>query len=745
MRLHYLITLIALIGITTDTFGFTSLKIVQAYTAQHPEYPPTDNNFMNPDYTNYYLSLQPNFFTRMLRQLRIIPEPLWRIEQLKELLDDYLHKHSAEHHTEEKHEHVHTDAMDIHIHTKEQMAHVHLEQESRFFIWTDLYGDMHSLTRSLTWLHEHDLIDEHFFIKHPHDYFIFNGNCIDIGPYSLETLTIVLLLLKNNPNNVIYAQGKHEHNNHWIDYGLKRELLIKAAGISNEAIPLHTSISHFFSQLPLMVTLSSKQNLNQYIRIISEVTPNEAFKSKNLPLDTYAIITDENWIKHNRMQYSGLSLISQEEGATTWALLSAPVVPLKTYYNFIYDAFAMLQVPKDIAQTTITLYNHNNTKEEPFVKHETKSIVTGMTVNSKDPILYNKKNDLIIGSTSSLEQGVVVMGQYTKQGLDMCVNQQNIKGGINGHHIRSIIYNDDYTPYLAHMNIQRLISQDHTNIIMLPIGSPTLESYIDYVQTNSILVLFPITGGPQFRKPDLKGIVHFRASYADEIRALIHHMYTEYGARKFAFFYQNDAYGKEPLNAAHEALEKRGIKNWIDIPYSRVSSNFKEQAEKIMLEQPDAIGLLSTTNPTEELIRQVGIDVLANKKLFGVSFLNEESFGQFLKLHGLHILFASAVPNPKTSPLEIVKEYRELMDRNTLNYDVFSLEAYIAATIFIDVASQIKGPLNKDTIRAHLEALHNYQLKGLTLTFNANQRSLAQALWIQTTDNSEWIKVAINN
>ncbi len=169
----------------------------------------------------------------------------------------------------------------------------------------------------------------------------------------------------------------------------------------------------------------------------------------------------------------------------------------------------------------------------------------------------------------------------------------------------------------------------------------------------------------------------------------------------------------------------------------------KKQADAIKHAQPDAIGFFATASPTQELIRQVGVDFLANKVLFDI--LVEEPLRQFAKRRGIKIYGGSVVPNPKTSQLEIVKEYRQAMDRNNYAYDVFSLESYIGTSILIDMLQKIEKPITRAKIKQQLEALNNYQFKGLTLNFNPANRSLFDFVWIETNEDGEWVKRKVKN
>lgn len=729
-------------------YSFSTLKSLQKYAHAYPEYPPIDNNdLFNPNYTSFHKSITYHSWLDWIRYIGLTKKPNWHGKQFKKLLEEVAEKRSVQK-------------------LKSNMvAHLHCKVNATFYIWSDINGSFHSLCRSLTFLHAQQIIDNELKIVQQNTYFIFNGNCIHGSAYNLETLHVLLLLLKQNPDSVFYICGEQEAPGYWKNTGLKRELLIRAEHLDNNRIPLESHINQFFNTLPLALYISIEKKPSELIRIsplhFSNQNIQEQFmgnlfstyidtaltyydidqqKPLSSAIDIKAIITTEDWIKSQRIS-TGLELLNQYMGATVWALLSTPTSAHRAYYKFFYDAYAVINMGSTIDSSTITLFRNNTQENEGFQTHKKYNVVTAIPSDSpayKQP----RKSDLFIGSSMSLEQGVPIMGQRTAQGMAIKINEVNQTGGINGHHLRLVIKNDNYVPYLARQNIINFMKNNITTIL-LPIGSPTLQAYIDFIKDNKILVLFPVTGGPQFRTSELKGLVHWRADYIDEVKVLINHLITEYNTRKFAFFYQDDAYGQEPLKAAHAVLERHQLSGWEDISYARATLNLDEQAQKIKNAQSDAIGFFSSANPTASLIQQVGIATLSSKQLFGISFLGEESFRLFIKNLGIKVLFGAVVPNPAISELEIVQEYRRAMDNNNTPYDVFSLEAYIATTVLVDIMKKLDDPITNEKILHKLESLDHYQLKGLTLTFNAQSRDLSQPVWLETEKNKPWSQGAV--
>jgi len=224
-----------------------------------------------------------------------------------------------------------------------------------------------------------------------------------------------------------------------------------------------------------------------------------------------------------------------------------------------------------------------------------------------------------------------------------------------------------------------------------------------------------MTGAPMFRQPDLTGVIHFRASYGEEAKALIDHMVQQYNAQSFALLYQNDAYGEGPLKGAREQLKNHDIHDWSEIPYTQGGTDFIEQAKKIKNAEPQVIAFFSTAAATQETRR-------------------------FLNASGLSMIIGSVVPNPYVSELPIVREYRATMDALHEYYSTFSLEGYIGTQLLVDAMEHISLPITRDKIRETISSYDGYIYKGLRLTFDPQTRSISPGVWIETNKTTQWEK-----
>lgn len=751
----FTIRLCVLIFMHSSLMPFSTFTDFKTYTSRMPEYPePDNNNWNDPFFTSFYESITPGRISRALEyfgwnsqgfHLRTFEKELLKIVESRERKNI----------------------------SGRQVAKLVLNAPATLYIFGDIQAHLHSLMRSLSFLLEKNVINNNLEITDQNTYIIFNGDFVDRSAYSLECLNLIMLLLNRNPEHVFYIRGKHEDKGYWQNFGLKRELKSRAKHLlpdnsPADEIPLGDLIKRFFNTLPLALYIAEKADPLELIRIshagrnssdLKEHLFDDFFthnldlklsyydvrlkkKSKNTPL-IKALVTTEDWIKEHRAR-DGLGILDQDLGTTSWSIVSTPIRAYQKYYGFHYDAFVEIQITQPIQNSTITLWNNDINTPTQFEKRAAYILATSMPYDEKK-LAQPALPDIKIGATMPLNRGIAIMGQRIKRGMDIRINQENKKGGINGQHISTIVYNDDYTPFMAKQNIERLIEVDKTRLILLTIGSQIFEALIDFVKNDQITAIFPTNGSPEYRKPELKSLVNFGPSYEDEVEILMEYLFSAYGARKFLFFYQNDAYGLGLLNEAHKQLKANGITDWIDVPYARGETYFKKQADLIKNSQVDTIGLFSTAKATEELIRQVGIDSLTNKKIFGVSYLGEVSFREFINAHGLQVILGAVVPNPAKSNLESAVLYRKAMDENNLPYDVFSFQAFFATSLLLDVMHRIKGPITREKIVGKLESFYDDKFEGFTLTFNPATRSLARYVWIETGGDEDWIERKIKN
>jgi branched-chain amino acid transport system substrate-binding protein len=740
---NLLMTLLLLL--CTNIFGVSNNKDVpifsffQRLAKELPEFPPCDNvNWVDPDYTSFLQTLRPGYIENLL----LVSGIKNKKESVPYLLNDLLDKVNA-HYTEDTKEH--------------NAALLCVPERTKFFVWGDLHASFHSFMRDLEYLVKEGILDERLTIIEKDCFLIVLGDAIDRGPYSMATLCLLLALHYQNPTSFFYVKGNHESYKYWENFGLKRELQIITQSINSSVGNLKEKINSFFNSLKKYVLVHTRNDQQStilfsfngmkypYINVANQLDNQLGFINTNISFEkfytkeTYLIpevlLKTEEWREEHRAQ-NGLGLLDQLFGATTWSVLSSPLKIHEDFYEFNYDAFAQITIYSSIRNSSIQIINRH--KQDPhFIKQEPFNIVTGRPLSHAQPAPVGK--DIVFGSTMSLTQGLPVISKRTKRGVNLAILEQNVKGGIGGRHIKFDVRDDYYAPLYASNNIEDFLKRG-IDLILYPVGSGTLKAYINLVKQHEIAVIFPVTGNSDFGDPSLKGMLNLTAMNIEEIKAHINFFTTHQTVKSFAFFFQEDEYGRATLDAAHTLLKSKGITKWVDVPYVRGSVDFKPQIAKIKKSNVEAIGLLCTPEAAQEFIRRINLEALNNKILFGLSTLTSTAFKSFIEKKGIPFYFSSRVPNPETSILPIVQEYRELMNRDYYNYDNASLEGYLGTRFLLDILLGMPGVIDKKTIVAGIEGAGRRSFGGLNLLYKPTDRSLNMSVWLEGP-NGQWLEI----
>ena len=719
--IKYIIFVITFGLLHSNAACFHKLEDLEKYAQFYTEYPKIDNNWSDPIFVDFYKNtLMHSWFDKLLVWLGIRDIPMWDVYQFKVLLEQMTKRRNK-------------PALEV-IGDEQKRKNLVLNEGSKLVIFGDLHGAFHSMVRNLRELKKQKVINEKLKIIQPNTFFVILGNAISKSPYSLELLNILLLLQSKNPEHVIYIRGADEQGGHWKNFSMARALknLFPKFLEASEEIPMESKIDAYFSTLPDSLVIKIKGKEDEKILLTHEKNDEQYLNDPGIKL----LFFGQKISTLMRAPY-GLEFMGWEVNAAIWSVFSAPIVVYQKFFGFNYDVFVEFSIDSRVKTSLLTLYRHkalHRDKGEVVYHKSFYNPLFGYPLkNKKDDIL--SKNVYRVGSSLALTGQTGPLGYEIKNGLETALFFSNAQ---SNNLIKPIILNDEYVPRLAFTNVKKLVDDFQVDTLIIPIGTPTVSRYLPLAEAGKIAILFPYSGADKFRKENLKNIINFRPSYADEVDVLIDYLVNKYGARKFAFFYQNDEYGAPIVKDVHKKLKKMGIETWLDLPYLAMQSDFSKLVEKTKKYMPDAIGCFSSYAPTKEFVIQLGLDFFTNKTFFGVSFVFSLALFYFLEESGIEYILSTAVPPPRCKK-EIVVDFMEKMKKRGFRINPISLEGYIAGELLADAISKIERPITKEKIIQYFEGLKDYKFKGLTLTFNPKKRDLSQPVWVKPF-KEKWIE-----
>ena len=207
----------------------------------------------------------------------------------------------------------------------------------------------------------------------------------------------------------------------------------------------------------------------------------------------------------------GLRLLAPDQGIAAWSVLSAPTLTYQKLYNFYTDSYVDLTIALPIDKTTITQHYQDIRKRTGFKTGRVYNMFSGQ---ADEQFRAQAKIEVLnIGSTADLQGPSAVLGLQIENGLALAVNKQNQQGIIPGWLLALTILNDSHSPIKSRRNIEELLKDFNTKIMIGVEESVLLSAYFDLVLKKEFLVMFPFSGVAKLRAPTYTNIMHYGPSY----------------------------------------------------------------------------------------------------------------------------------------------------------------------------------------------------------------------------------------
>lgn len=329
---------------------------------------------------------------------------------------------------------------------------------------------------------------------------------------------------------------------------------------------------------------------------------------------------------------------------------------------------------------------------------------------------------ITLGQSTALTGPLGDLGQEVLKGAKVYFDALNARGGVNGRTIKLVTRDDAYDSKKTLDNVATFTADDATFALFGTFGTPNNEALIPIAQKAAIPVLMPYTGAPSIRTKTSSGVFNLRASYADEVDRLIEHL-TTVGIKKIAIAYQNNAFGKEVLNAATHSMEQRKLKPLMALAVENDASNAAAATDKLLTSEPEAMLLALAGKPTIEVIKHV-TQRRRGLQMYALSVLATPSNLRALGSDGTGVAITQVVPFPRNSSLPLVREYNLAMTAaGYTEFSHLSLEGYINAKVVTEGLRRAGRTLTRASLVSAMDGIRNYNLGGMDVSFGQGAAS----------------------
>ena len=230
-----------------------------------------------------------------------------------------------------------------------------------------------------------------------------------------------------------------------------------------------------------------------------------------------------------------------------------------------------------------------------------------------------------VGAVFSVTGPATFLGDPEKKTAEMVAEEINASGGINGHPLDLIVYDDETNPTKCTLAVKKLINRDKVCAIIGPSASGLTMAVIPLAERQEVpmvscaasykIVHNDKTGKPYpwvFKTPQTDTLA---------VQAIYNHMKSK-GIAKVAIISVNDGYGSSGRGELIRLAPEYGITIVADEKYGAKDPNMMVQMTKIKAAAPEAIVNWST-GPTQ-------VTVMRDRKDLGmmdIAFYQSHGFG----------------------------------------------------------------------------------------------------------------------
>jgi branched-chain amino acid transport system substrate-binding protein len=324
--------------------------------------------------------------------------------------------------------------------------------------------------------------------------------------------------------------------------------------------------------------------------------------------------------------------------------------------------------------------------------------------------------EIVLGHSGDLSGTSAALTIDYVRGMKVYFDDVNKKGGIRGEKIKLVSMDDAFNPDKTVENTKALIETHNAAALVGYRGTANMLKIVPVVQAAGIAEIGNTSGAKSLRDPFVRNVFHVRASDADMIEAAVNHAWT-IGIKKIAVMYQDDAFGKEGLEALLASMKKRDAAPVAIAPVPRATVDVAKALEVIPAAQPQAVLLLAQSKPSAAFIK--GMHAKGQKPQFIVLSVASGLHAE-IKEAAAGVIVTQIVPYPFLELGNVVvREYQAMISQSAdKKYSYNSMEGYLTAKAAVRAMQKTTGPMTRAKIITALESFSDEDLGSYSLSYS---------------------------
>ncbi|QIL44146.1 ABC transporter substrate-binding protein [Acidovorax sp. HDW3] len=333
-------------------------------------------------------------------------------------------------------------------------------------------------------------------------------------------------------------------------------------------------------------------------------------------------------------------------------------------------------------------------------------------------------NEIVIGESLDLSGPLAQMAPDMQRAVQSYFEQINAQGGVHGRRLRLVTLDDGYRPEATAKNVTKLIEENNVFALCNVTGTANVAAILPLLAKESppLPLISPFTGADLIREPAIDHVFNIRASYGDEIDKLVQHLSTV-GVPRIAVLWTDNAFGKDGLAGAHDAMKKRGQKIHADAAIAPDLSNLQQAVQKLSASEPNSIIMVTAGAPTVAFIKAYR-KINRGTRFYTLSVMGTQATLRALGEDGVGVVVTTVVPFPWSQSMPLAREYRQALEKNGFkdNVSFIGLEAYINAKVLVEGLRRAGKDLTRPRFIQAMESIKRLDIGGFEVDYGKGVR-----------------------
>ena len=287
------------------------------------------------------------------------------------------------------------------------------------------------------------------------------------------------------------------------------------------------------------------------------------------------------------------------------------------------------------------------------------------------------------------------------KGLDLWREQANARGGLAGHPIEFVVYDDRSDPATAARLYEKLITDDKGNLVISSLGSATAATGSAVAEKHKVIMINGGGAAEAIQQRGFKYVFQTAArisSYADGIVPMI----EKYKIKSMALVSRDYAAARDISKTIKEQIKEKDVKVVMDEYFPAGTADFSSQIAKGQQLQPDLwIGLLYPSEAIETVRQFHSMNYMP--KFFIANGVSQDDFitsaGKDAEYALGMSLYEPSLPSEGNK--EFVKTYHDKYNSDPGYYAAFG---FVAGTV-LEAAVKKAASIDTDKVREVLTTL----------------------------------------